>query len=46
MKNLYKLEGTATNEADELIFKMMSENFRKNEEIITKLVRSGQMKIK
>jgi hypothetical protein len=31
MKNLYKLEPTATNKFDKLIFKMMNEIFRKHE---------------
>jgi hypothetical protein len=46
MKNLYKLEETATNEFDKHIFKVINENFRKYEIMITKLVRSGHVKFK
>jgi hypothetical protein len=46
MKNLHKLEQTATNEFDKMIFKMMNENFRKHEEMITRLVKLGIVKIK
>jgi hypothetical protein len=45
MKNLYKLEQTATNEFDKLIFKM-NENFRKHEAMILKLAKVGHVKIK
>ncbi len=46
LKNLYKLEQTATNEFDKQIFKILSENFRKHEAMITKLVRSGHVRFK
>jgi hypothetical protein len=45
MKNLYKLEQTATNEFDKLIFKM-NENFRKHEAMILKLAKVGHVKFK
>jgi hypothetical protein len=43
-ENLYKLEQTATNEFDKLIFKMMNENFRKHEAMILKLVKAGNIR--
>jgi hypothetical protein len=48
LKNLYKLDHTATNEFDKQIFKMVNKSFRKHKAIITKLliVRSGYMRFK
>jgi hypothetical protein len=45
IKELYKLEETATNEFDRMIFQMMNENFRKHEETIPKLAKDGHVKI-
>ncbi len=45
IRNLYKLEETATNEFDKLIFKMMNENFRKHEAMILKLAKAGNVKL-
>jgi hypothetical protein len=46
MKELYKLEETATNEFDRMIFKMMNENFRKQEKVLLDLEAAGLLKIK
>ena len=46
MKNLYKLDQTATNGFDKLIFKMLNENFRKHEAMILKLTKVGHVQIK
>ena len=46
MKNLYKLEGTATNEFDKHIFQIMNDNFRKHEAILLKLAKVGHVQIK
>jgi hypothetical protein len=46
MKNLYKLEETATNEFDKHIFQIMNDNFRKHEAILLKLAKVGHVQIK
>jgi hypothetical protein len=45
MKELYKLEETATNKFNRMCFQMMNENFRKHELMILKLVK-GYAKVK
>ncbi len=45
MKELYKLEETANNEFDRMIFKMMNENFRKHEKMLLNLEAAGLLRI-
>jgi hypothetical protein len=45
VKKLYKLEETATNEFEKMVIKMMNENFRKQQKILIKLTKNGQIKI-
>lgn len=46
MKELYKLEKTATNEFDRMIFQMMNQNFRKHEKKLLKAEASGLLQFK
>ena len=46
MKELYKLEETATNEFDRMCFQMMNDNFKKHEAMILKLIKEDCVKVK
>jgi hypothetical protein len=46
MNELYKLEETATNEFDKMIFQMMNKNLKKPEKIMINLIKNGYAKIK
>jgi hypothetical protein len=46
MKELYKLEDTATSEFDRMFFQMMNQNFRRHEAKIEELVKNGSIRIK
>ena len=40
MEELYKLEETATNDFDKMIFKMMNKNFKEQEKVMIELIKS------
>jgi hypothetical protein len=45
MNELFKLEETALNEFDKMFIQMMNKNFKKQEKIMTKLLKNGKAKI-